>query len=360
MCNNQNVSTRSMQDAAGELRAGALVCPVAARRSWLRSAVKSISLAVCLTLGMAVVPVANAQPQDFPSKPIRLLVPFGAGSTTDVLGRMLGNQMSKALKQPVVVENRPGAGGTIGAAAAARDAPDGYSLVTGTVASHAVAPLMMAGVKYDPVKDFTPITILASAPGVLVVHPSVPVSNVKEFVEYVKKNPGLDYASAGVGTTTHLSGEALRLAADINMSHIPYKDVGQAINDLLGGTVKAMFYQLPSVRAHIESGGLKLIATTSAQRLSTFPNVETIAETYPGYDISAWFGLFAPAGTPKPIIDRLYEVTADALDSAEFKDLLVQQGLERGGMSPDEFGRFLAADQDRWKKLIDATGTKLR
>lgn len=359
MCNEHNFSTK-IKLSAGVSQAGRFARVHAASRKWLRITRSAASVAVCLAAAHAFVPAVHAQSEQFPSKPIRLMVPFGAGSTTDVLGRMLGNQMSEALKQPVVVENRPGAGGTIGAAAAARDAADGYSLVTGTVASHAVAPLMMAGVKYDPVKDFTPITILASAPGVLVVHPSVPVSNVKEFVEYVKKNPGIDYASAGVGTTTHLSGEALKLAADIEMTHIPYKDVGQAISDLLGGTVKAMFYQLPSVRAHIESGGLKLIATTSAQRLSTFPDVETIGETYPGYDISAWFGLFAPAGMPKPILDRLFEVVSNALETDEFKDLLVQQSLERVNMSPDEFGRFLAADQDRWKTLIDATGTSLR
>src|SRR5690606_21600533 len=251
--------------------------------------------------------------------------------------------------QSVVIENRPGAGGTIGAAAAARETPDGHSLVTGTVASHAVAPLMMAGVKYDPVKDFTPITIMASAPGVLVVPPSIPSTTVKEFVDYVKRNPGMHYSSAGVGTTTHLSGEALRLAADISLTHIPYKDVGQAISDLLAGTIKAMFYQLPSVRSHIDSGSLRLIATTSAQRLSTYPNAEAIAETYPGYDFSAWFGLFGPAGMPKAVVDQVYDATSKALDTPEFKDLLVKQGLERGGMAPAEFGRFLAEDQNRWK-----------
>lgn len=307
---------------------------------------------------LAILP-GTSQAQTFPSKPLKLIVPFGAGSTSDVIARLLGNSMGADLGQSVVIENRPGAGGTIGATEAARAAPDGHVLVFGTVASHAVAPSMMQGVKYDPVRDFQPITIIANAPAVVAVHRSVPANNIRELVDYIKANPGMGYSSAGTGTTTHLAGEALKLAAGVNMVHVPYKAVGQAITDLLSGTVKLMFYQLPSVKPYVASHGLKIIAVTSAKRMSALPDVPTVAETYPGFDFSAWFGMFAPAGTPRPVVDRLYKSMQKAIETPEFKQIMADQGLEPGGIAPDDFSTFLKSDVMKWKRVITATGAKL-
>ncbi|MDQ2733717.1 MAG: tripartite tricarboxylate transporter substrate binding protein [Pseudomonadota bacterium] len=311
------------------------------------------------TVGLSCTAPATVWAQSYPSRPIHIIVPFGAGSTTDLIGRSIGQAISADLGQQVVIENRPGAGGTIGAAEVARGAPDGYLLVLGTVASHAVAPSMMRGVRYDPIADFEPITLIADAPGVLVVHRSIPASNLQEFVSYLKSHPGTDYASAGVGTTTHLSGEAFKLAAGVSMTHVPYKAVGQAITDLLGGRIKVMFYQLPSVKPYIATGDLKLIAVTSPKRLSTLPEVPAIAETYPGFDFSAWFGMFAPANTPKPIIDRLYDAVTKAMKTPEVKRIMADQGLDPVGMPPDAFKSFLMIDIVKWKKIIAETNVKL-
>jgi tripartite-type tricarboxylate transporter receptor subunit TctC len=313
------------------------------------------------TVGLGLygtLPVAG-RAQDFPSRPIRIVVPFGAGSTTDLIARSIGHAITGDLGQQSVIENRPGAGGTIGAAGVALGAPDGHLLVLGTVASHAVAPSLMPSAKYDPITDFEPITLIANAPGVLVVHRSLPVSTLKELVSYLKSHPGMDYASAGVGTTTHLSGEALQLAAGVSMTHIPYKAVGQAITDLLAGTVKIMFYQFPSVRQYVASGDLKLIAVTSRERLSTLPDVPAVSETFADYDFSAWFGIFAPANTPKPIIDRLFESITKAMKTPEIKQIMVDQGLEPSGMPPDEFRSFMKTDIIKWKKIIADTNVKL-
>jgi tripartite-type tricarboxylate transporter receptor subunit TctC len=297
--------------------------------------------------------------QAFPSKPIRIVVPFGASSTADLIARAVAQGMTSDLGQQTVIDNRPGAGGMIGASEVARAPADGHLLVLGTVASHAVAPAMMKGAKYDPIADFEPITLIANAPGVLVVHKSLPASNLKELVAYLKAHPGTDYSSAGVGTTTHLSGEALKLAAGVSLTHVPYKAVGQAITDLLAGTVKVMFYQLPSVRPFVASGDLKLIAVTSPKRTATLPDTPAIAEMFPGFDFSAWFGMFAPANTPKPVVERLYASVTKAMKTPESRQLMVDQGLDPSGMPSDEFRNFLKADTIKWKKIISDTNMKV-
>lgn len=313
-----------------------------------------------LALACSVLPATAALAQSFPSRPIRIIVPFGAGSTSDVLARAIAQGMSADLGQGVVVDNRPGAGGTMGATEAARAAADGYTLVLGTVASHAVATYTMQGVSYDPLKDFEPLTILADAPGVIAVHSSVPVSNMTEFVAYLKRNPGTTYSSAGVGTTTHLSGEALRLAVGVPMTHVPYKAVGQAITDLLSGTVKVMFYQLPSLKPYVASHGIKIVGVTSAKRLPTLPDVQPVSEIYPGFDFSAWFGMFAPANTPKPVIDSLYKSIVKTMATPAYKQLMASQGLEPGGLAPDAFQAFMRTDLQKWKRVTAATGTSLQ
>ena len=298
--------------------------------------------------------------QQYPTKPIKLIVPFGAGSTADVIARLIGNSVGAEFGQQFVIENKPGAGGTIGGAEAARAPNDGYTLVLGTVASHAVGPLSMHSVSYDPIADFAPITMIADAPAIMVVHPSVPASNLAEFIAYVKKEGNLNYASAGTGTTTHLAGEALKAKAGITLTHVPYKAVGQAITDVVSGEVKMMFYQVPSVRQFIETGKLKAIAVTTAKPIASMPNVPTIAATYPVFDFSAWFGIMAPAGTPKPILDKLHAAIVKAMNTPEMKQQLETQGLVASGIGPDEFAAMMKEAMPRWKETIEAAGTKTR
>lgn len=285
-----------------------------------------------------------------------MIVPFGAGSTADVIARLVGHSVSTDVGQPVVVENRPGAGGTIGAVEVARASADGYTIVLGTVASHAVGPLTMPNVPYDPIADFAPITMIADAPAIMVVHQSVPASNLKEFIAYAKKVGNLDYVSAGTGTTTHIAGEALARRAGIELTHVPYKAVGQAITDIVSGQVKMMIYQVPSVRQHIENGALKSIAVTTAKRIALMPDVPTIAEDYPGFDFSAWFGVLAPAGTPQPVLDRLHQSILKAMNTPELQKQFESQGLIASGLAPDEFAALMKSALPQWREIIEATG----
>lgn len=320
-----------------------------------------VSLKTATVIGAILLAIMSSVPahaQAYPIKPIRLIVPFGAGSTADVIARVIGAAIAGDLGQSVVIDNRPGAGGTIGASDAARASNDGYTLVLGTVASHSVGPLTMKEAPYDPIKDFEPISLIADAPSIMVVHSSVPASDLKEFVAYVKANPGLDYASAGTGTTSHLAGEAFKLRADIKLTHVPYKAVGQALSDIVSGHVKMMIYQIPSVKPHIESGSLKPIAVTTAKPVGSLPNVATIAGLYPGFDFSAWFGMLAPAGTPKPVIDRLHASIVKAMGTPALQQQFVTQGLEPSGLGPADFKSLMIAALPKWKEIIEATGTK--
>lgn len=300
----------------------------------------------------------TANAQQYPTKPVIIIVPFGAGSTADIIARLIGNSVGNDLGQTFVIENKPGAGGTIGAGEVARAPNDGYTLVLGTVASHAVGPLTMQNVSYDPIADFAPITMIADAPAIMVVNPSVPASNLAEFIAYVKQEGNLNYASAGTGTTTHIAGEALKLKAGIKLTHVPYKAVGQAITDVVSGQIKMMIYQVPSVKQFIDVGKLRAIAVTTAKRIPLMPNVPTIAETYPGFDFSAWFGILAPARTPKPILEQLHNSILKAMSSPEMKKQLEVQGLVASGIGLDQFASLMKAAMPQWKETIEATGTK--
>ena len=315
-----------------------------------------LTAAAVLTSTALLAPAAYAQ--KYPTKPIRLIVPFGAGSTADVIARLIGNSVGADLGQTFVIENKPGAGGTIGATEAARTPNDGYTLVLGTVASHAVGPLTMQNVAYDPIADFAPITLIADAPAIMVVHPSVPASNLAEFIAYVKQVGSLDYASAGTGTTTHIAGEALKLRAGIKLTHVPYKAVGQAITDVVSGQIKMMIYQVPSVRQYIEAGTLKAIGVTTAKRIPSHPDVPAIAETFPGFDFSAWFGILAPAKTPRSILEQLHQSIVKAMATPELKKQFEAQGLVPSGLGPDQFAELMKKAQPVWKEIIAATGTK--
>ena len=311
-----------------------------------------------LALVVALAPLA-ATAQQYPSKPIRLIVPFGPGSTADIIARQIGAALSRDLGQQVVVENKPGAGGTIGAAEAGRAPADGYTLVLGTVASHATGVLTMANVSFDPIRDFQPITLIANAPSMIVVHPSVPARTAAELVAYLKANPGTNFTSAGPGTTAHLAGESFGAKTGVTLVHVPYKAVGQAIADTVGGQVKMMVYQLAGLKGHIDGGTLRPIAAVSAKRIAALPDLPTVAETLiPGFDFAPWFGMMAPANTPRPIVQRLHASILKAMETPELKKQLDGQGLEAVGMEPDRFGEFMKVDFQRWREVIGAAGVK--
>jgi tripartite-type tricarboxylate transporter receptor subunit TctC len=319
-------------------------------------------MAAALAAAM-VAPLAStsndASAQAWPSRPIRLIVPFGAGSTADIIARLVGNQLSKELGQAVAVENRPGAAGTIGGAESARAAPDGHTLVLGTVASHGTGTLMMANVPYDPVRDFQAITLITNAPGLLAVHPSLPVKTVKDLVALARRDPTMNYTSSGTGTTTHLSGEFLWSRAGVKMTHVPYKAQGQAITDFVGGHLPVMIYAIPALRPHIDAGKIRPIAVTSLRRVPSLPEVPSVAEALlPGFDFTAWFGIMAPAGTPRPIVDRVHRIILAAMDTPELKQQFAAQGLEPVGLGPDEFQAFMKVDLQRWREVIANTGIK--
>ncbi len=302
---------------------------------------------------------AAAHAQSYPVKPIRLIVPFGPGSTADIIARVMGVSMSKELGQQIIVDNRPGAAGTIGAAEAARAVPDGYTLVLGTVASHGTGALMMSNVPFDPVKDFQAVTLITIAPSIIAVHSAVPVKTVRELVELARRDPSLNFTSAGTGTTAHLAGEFLNLRMQVKITHVPYKAAGQAVSDFVGGHIPIMIYQVPALRPFIDSGKIRPIAATSLKRIQSLPTVPTVAETLiPGYDFSAWFGVMAPAGTPRPVIERLHKSILLAMENPELKQQFVNQGLEAVGTGPDPFQDFMRGELPRWRDIIQKTGAK--
>ncbi len=321
-----------------------------------------ICMRICVLFAAALsaaLAAGSASAQAYPSKPIRLVVPFGAGSTADIIARVIGARLASELGQQVGVDNKPGAGGTIGAAEVARAAPDGYTLVLGTVASHGVGPLTMQNVGYDPVKNFQAITLIANVPSIIAVHSSLPAKTPRELVDFLKANPDYYFTSAGPGTTAHLAGESLAQKLGLKLVHVPYKAAGQAITDTVSGQVKMIVYQFASLKPHIDAGSLRAIAAVSLQRIPALPNVPTIAETLvPGFDFAPWFGIMAPAGTPRPIIDRLHGIVSKAIASHEMNKLLQSQGMEPVGMGPDRFQEFMRSDLERWKEIIAITGTK--
>lgn len=313
---------------------------------------KAVSV-FALAIGVAF--SAAAQPLSYPSQPIQLIVPFGTGTTADIIARLLGEAMAKELGKPVVVDNRPGAGGTIGANAVARARNDGHTLVLGTVASHGIATIMFPNVAYDPVKDFEPIALIANVPNMLVVNRSVPVSTIDEFVQYAKKAGSLDFTSPGTGTTSQLAGELMRLQLGVPLRHIPYKTGSQALTDVIAGVVPVMIWQVSPLQPHIASGAVKPIAALSASRIPSFPDLPTLAETVlPGFRSDAWFGVLAPAGTPKPIIERLHRSVASAMNASAIAEQFKKLGLETAKVGPADFREVITRDLDRWRPVIKA------
>ena len=297
----------------------------------------------------------------YPSKPIRIVVPFPAGGTTDILARAVAQKLTDTLGQTVVVDNRPGAAGNIGAELVAKSPPDGYTLLMGTVGTHAINASLYAKMPYDHVRDFAPVILVAGVPNVLVVNPSVPANNVQELIAYIKANPGkVNFASSGSGTSIHLAGELFKTMTGLSMTHVPYKGSAPAVTDLLGGQVQLMFDNLPSALPHIRAGKLRALAVTSAQRASALPDVPTVAEAgLPGFEASSWFGLLAPAGTPKDVVAKLNAEVAKWLASPEAREKLAAQGAIAAGQSPDDFSRHIAAETTKWQKVVKESGAKV-
>ncbi|MGQ3074010.1 MAG: Bug family tripartite tricarboxylate transporter substrate binding protein [Ferrovibrionaceae bacterium] len=314
-----------------------------------------------LVAGLGVLATATGQAQTYPTRAITLIVPFPAGGTTDILGRFVGQALSAAWNQPVVVENRGGAGGNIGAAAVAKAAPDGYTLLVGTVGTHAINASLYTKMPYDTLKDFAPVTQIASVPNMLVVTPSLPVGSVTELIAYAKANPGkLNMASSGNGTSIHLSGELFKVMTGVDMVHVPYKGSAPALNDLMGGQVQLMFDNMPSALPQVKGGTLKALAVTTATRSPAMPDLPTVAEAgVPGFEASSWFGVFAPAGTPKEIVAKLQTEIARILKSPEMTERLAQQGAVAVGNTPDEFGAYVQSELVKWAGVVKASGARV-
>jgi tripartite-type tricarboxylate transporter receptor subunit TctC len=311
-----------------------------------------------LALGTFTLP-AGAQDK-WPSKPITYIVPFPAGGTTDTLARLISQKLGAALGTTIVVDNRPGAGGNIGSELASRAAPDGYTIIGGTISSHAINASLYK-LSYDPLKSFAPITLIGTNANVLVVNPNSPFKSVKDVIAASKSRPGsLSFASAGNGTSQHLSAELFKTMAQIDMVHIPYKGSAPAIQDVIGGQVPLMFDTTVVAGPHIQSGRVRALAVTSIKRLRSMPDVPTMAEAgVPGYEVVSWQGLFAPAGTPPAIIQRLHAEVAAILKQPDVQERLAKLGVEPSGMSPQQFAAFQAAETAKWAKVVKSANVRL-
>ena len=321
---------------------------------------RSLALAAAAAGALALMPFA-VQAQAFPAKALTIVVPFSAGGTTDILARVVGQYMAKDLGQPVIIDNRAGAGGNIGAQMVARAAPDGYTLLMGTVGTHAINQSLYKKMSFDPIKDFAPITRVALVPNLLVANPGQPFKNVKELIAYAKANPGkVNFASSGNGTSIHLSAELFKQMTQVEMQHVPYKGSAPAVADLIGGQTAIMFDNMPSVMPHVKAGKLRAMAVTTARRSPALPDVPTIAESgVPGYDTSSWFGLLAPVGTPADVVAKLNAAIVKALADPEVKTKLAEQGAEPHPEKPEQFAAFIGAETTKWGKVVKESGASV-
>jgi len=311
---------------------------------------------------LAILPAAAMAQGAYPTKPVRLIVAFPPGGSTDIIARLVGQKLSERVGQQVVVDNRGGAGGTIGTDIAAKSTADGYTLTMGTTSTHVIAPAIFPNVKYDPIKDFEPITLVASTPYLLVLHPGVKAKSLKEFVALVKSQPGkLNYASAGSGTTTQIAMEMLKLAAGIDIVHVPYNGNGPAGTAIMGGQVQALFGSMPAVLPHAKAGRLNAIVVGTAKRSSALPNVPTVAESgYPGFEVSLWLGFFAPKGTPAPVLKKLYGELVTIAKSPEMKEPFERNGADPMTTTPAELTKLMSGELDKYKKVIKAANITLK
>jgi tripartite-type tricarboxylate transporter receptor subunit TctC len=301
--------------------------------------------------------VLQAHAQSYPTRPIRIVVPFGPGGFTDVAARILQKELAPAIGQPIVIENKPGAGSTIGTTDVARSAPDGYSLVMIST-THVISPHLYKQMPYDPIKDFTPVMKLAEGPYVLVVHPSLPVKNVADLIALAKAKPNtIDYASSGNGSAQHLVGALFVTMAGAPLSHVPYKGSSQAMNDVLGGIVKVSFVGVPNALANLQAGKIKALAVTTKKRYAELPDVPTLDEAgVKGYDATVWLGLLAPPGTPRDIVDKLNTSITKILSTPDARKLMASAGVDVATSSPEDFATLMQSELERWGKVVRATG----
>jgi len=313
------------------------------------------TLFTILTLALTSASIA----QDYPSRTVRIIVPFSAGGGTDLIARVIAQKLTQSLGSTFIVENRPGAGGTVGTAIVAKSPPDGYTLIV-VSSSHGINPSVYKSLPYDTMRDLAPVSLLMSGPALLVTHPSVPAKSVKELVALARARPGaLTFGSAGIGTPPHLGGELFKILAKVDMTHVPYKGNASAFIDLMAGEISLMFPNIVSGLPHVQQGKMRGMAVSSRQRSSIAPDIPTVAESgLPGYEMGSWFGLVAPGGTPAPVIAKLQQEAAKALRLPDVKDKLTAQGVEAIGSTPDEFRKFLLAEIAQWEKVIRAAKLK--
>ena len=327
-------------------------------------------LALAVAAGTAMFCVASGvwAQAAWPDKPVKIVVPFAAGGTTDILARAIAPELSKALGQQFIVDNRAGAGGNVGADIVAKSAPDGYTLLMGTVGTHGINRALYPRLPFDPIKDFAPITLVAGVPNVMEMNADkarqLGIRNVQDFIKYAKANPGkLNMASSGNGTSIHLAGELFKHMTGVFMLHVPYRGSGPALLDLVAGNMDVMFDNLPSSMQQIKAGKLLPLAVTSGKRSPALPDLPTIEEAggpaLKGYEASSWFGLLAPAGTPAAIVERLQQETAKALASPAVREKLLAQGAVPGGITPAEFAKMIEAEHAKWAKVVKASGAKV-
>ncbi len=316
-------------------------------------------IVLAVVAGVAVGPLFAAE--EYPTRPIRMIVPFPPGGGNDLLARSISQPLSQAIGQQVVVDNRGGAGGQIGATLAAAAAPDGYTIFLGSIGNLTFLPVLQSKLQYEPVRDFAPVTLLATSPFILVVNPAVPAKSVKELIALAKAQPGkLNYGSAGPGSSLHMTGELFKLDAGADITHIPYKGTAPALVDLLAGQVQMLFSTMPSVVPHVKSGKLRALGVSSAKRTAVVPDVPTIAEAgVPGFEVLNWQGIVVPKKTPEAIVQRLNSALREALKSPETIAALAKQGLDAAGGTPGEFGALIKSEIEKYAKVAKAANLRL-
>ena len=327
---------------------------------------RRLLIATCLAGGMGLACLSAAAQSAWPNKPVKIIVPFAPGGTTDILARAMAPELSKAFGQPFIVENRTGAGGNVGSDAVAKSPADGYTLLMGTVGTHGINKALYNKMPFDSQKDFAPISLVASVPNVMLMNAdkaaALGINNVADFIRYARSNPGkLSFASSGNGTSIHLSAELFKSMTGTFMTHIPYRGSGPALLDLIGGNIDVMFDNLPSAMPHIKTGKLKAFAVTSAQRSTALPDTPTVEEAgrLKGFDAGSWFGLLAPAGTPPEIVNRIQQEVAKSLNTPAIKEKLLAQGAIPSGNTPQQFTEFINAEHIKWAKVVKASGAKV-
>jgi tripartite-type tricarboxylate transporter receptor subunit TctC len=315
----------------------------------MRTVLAILTALVCVT----------AYGQEWPTKPLRLILPFPPGGGTDILGRLIAERLSAGLGQAVIAENRGGAGGNVGAEAAARSAPDGYTIVL-VAPSLAISPALYSKINYDPVKDFAPISLVATVPNVMVTQPTLPAQNLVEFIQYAKAKPGaLNFGSGGAGTSNHLAGELFNIVTGVKLVHVPYKGVNLAMQDVLAGNVHLVFIGIPAAAPHIKSGKLRALAVVAPRRSPALPDVPTVSEAgLHNFDVTTWYGILAPAGTPRPIVNRLNGELVKILNSPEMKEKLAATGTEPLTSTPEEFADYIKREMAKWADVIKRAGVK--